>query len=216
MSRRWGKGSVGPTEPQLEITSPLQLGQQSPGQGHLEPVCGVSHGHPAPHRLTPPPTLVPWPLTLPLALLCSCLAHPLPFPDKLSWSQGFPDCSGQKQSPINIITEATLFSPQLQPIHLSGYNLPPSEQLTLKNNGHTGMCRVAIGCWAQALGERGGSMEAGQPQPPSLPLCGCACRCSRSWLGHKGPMRLACPPLCPPFGPVPLPGSFSSMLCCSP
>ncbi|KYO27544.1 carbonic anhydrase 9 [Alligator mississippiensis] len=62
--------------------------------------------------------------------------------DKLSWSQGFPDCSGQKQSPINIITEATLFSPQLQPIHLSGYNLPPSEQLTLKNNGHTVVLRL--------------------------------------------------------------------------
>ncbi|XP_059581417.1 carbonic anhydrase 9 isoform X2 [Alligator mississippiensis] len=64
------------------------------------------------------------------------------YADKLSWSQGFPDCSGQKQSPINIITEATLFSPQLQPIHLSGYNLPPSEQLTLKNNGHTVVLRL--------------------------------------------------------------------------
>ncbi|XP_025050501.1 carbonic anhydrase 9 isoform X4 [Alligator sinensis] len=82
-----------------------------------------------------------------LAQGCTHAPFSLPFPgaahghwsyaDKPAWSQGFPDCSGQKQSPINIITEATLFSPHLQPIHLSGYNLPPSEQLTLKNNGHT-------------------------------------------------------------------------------
>ncbi|XP_019373552.1 PREDICTED: carbonic anhydrase 9 [Gavialis gangeticus] len=59
-----------------------------------------------------------------------------------AWSQGFPHCSGQKQSPINIVTEAALFSPQMQPIRLSGYNLPSSEQLKLKNNGHTVMLRL--------------------------------------------------------------------------
>lgn len=42
------------------------------------------------------------------------------------------------QSPININTETTIFSPQLRPIQLSGYSLPASQMLALKNNGHTG------------------------------------------------------------------------------
>lgn len=41
------------------------------------------------------------------------------------------------QSPININTETTIFSPQLRPIQLSGYSLPASQMLALKNNGHT-------------------------------------------------------------------------------
>nr|XP_034956760.1 carbonic anhydrase 9 isoform X1 [Zootoca vivipara]XP_034956761.1 carbonic anhydrase 9 isoform X1 [Zootoca vivipara] len=41
------------------------------------------------------------------------------------------------QSPINIETRAALFSPQLEPILLPDYSLPPREMLRLQNNGHT-------------------------------------------------------------------------------
>ncbi|NXS98096.1 CAH9 anhydrase, partial [Jacana jacana] len=46
-------------------------------------------------------------------------------------------CAGNMQSPINIDTAKTIFSPQLRPIQLSGYSLPASSRLKLKNNGHT-------------------------------------------------------------------------------
>uniref|UniRef100_A0A8B9UX68 Carbonic anhydrase n=1 Tax=Anas zonorhyncha TaxID=75864 RepID=A0A8B9UX68_9AVES len=53
------------------------------------------------------------------------------------WGEHYPACSGNKQSPINIETEKTIFSPELQPIQLSGYSLPNSKKFKLKNNGHT-------------------------------------------------------------------------------
>ncbi|XP_035165174.1 carbonic anhydrase 9 isoform X1 [Oxyura jamaicensis] len=53
------------------------------------------------------------------------------------WGKHYPACSGTMQSPINIETEKTIFTPQLQPIQLSGYSLPASKKLKLKNNGHT-------------------------------------------------------------------------------
>eukprot|EP00075_Anas_platyrhynchos_P013399 XP_027302652.1 carbonic anhydrase 9-like [Anas platyrhynchos] len=56
------------------------------------------------------------------------------------WGEHYPACSGNKQSPINIETEKTIFSPELQPIQLSGYSLPNSKKFKLKNNGHTGGC----------------------------------------------------------------------------
>ncbi|NXE10321.1 CAH9 anhydrase, partial [Lophotis ruficrista] len=46
-------------------------------------------------------------------------------------------CGGHVQSPINIDTATTIFSPQLRPIQLSGYSLPANEKLRLINNGHT-------------------------------------------------------------------------------
>ncbi|NXI37426.1 CAH9 anhydrase, partial [Galbula dea] len=46
-------------------------------------------------------------------------------------------CTGTSQSPINIDTAKTIFSPQLRPIQLSGYSLPANEKLRLRNNGHT-------------------------------------------------------------------------------
>ncbi|KAF1412743.1 Carbonic anhydrase 9, partial [Spheniscus humboldti] len=46
-------------------------------------------------------------------------------------------CMGTMQSPINIDTAKTIFSPELQPIQLSGYSLPANEKLKLRNNGHT-------------------------------------------------------------------------------
>ncbi|XP_047908256.2 carbonic anhydrase 9 [Anser cygnoides] len=53
------------------------------------------------------------------------------------WGKHYLACSGTMQSPINIETEKTIFSPQLRPIQLSGYSLPASKKLKLKNNGHT-------------------------------------------------------------------------------
>ncbi|NXJ78515.1 CAH9 anhydrase, partial [Trogon melanurus] len=46
-------------------------------------------------------------------------------------------CKRTMQSPINIDTSKTIFSPQLRPIQLSGYSLPANEKLKLRNNGHT-------------------------------------------------------------------------------
>nr|XP_042702572.1 carbonic anhydrase 9 isoform X5 [Chrysemys picta bellii]XP_042702573.1 carbonic anhydrase 9 isoform X5 [Chrysemys picta bellii] len=46
------------------------------------------------------------------------------------------------QSPINIDTNSTIFSHELQPVVLAGYNLDPSERLSLMNNGHTVVLRL--------------------------------------------------------------------------
>ncbi|XP_040436506.1 carbonic anhydrase 9 isoform X1 [Falco naumanni] len=59
------------------------------------------------------------------------------YEDREHWGVGYPDCAGTMQSPINIDTAKTIFSPQLRPIQLSGYSLPASEKLKLRNNGHT-------------------------------------------------------------------------------
>ncbi|XP_050799593.1 carbonic anhydrase 9 isoform X2 [Gopherus flavomarginatus] len=64
------------------------------------------------------------------------------YADKDEWQLEFPFCGGQKQSPINIDTNSTIFSRELQPIVLAGYNLDPSEQLSLMNNGHTVVLRL--------------------------------------------------------------------------
>ncbi|XP_060136428.1 carbonic anhydrase 9 isoform X2 [Zootoca vivipara] len=59
------------------------------------------------------------------------------YADKAEWASDFPHCGGHMQSPINIETRAALFSPQLEPILLPDYSLPPREMLRLQNNGHT-------------------------------------------------------------------------------
>ncbi|KAG8131399.1 hypothetical protein E2320_017966 [Naja naja] len=59
--------------------------------------------------------------------------------DMTEWASMFPDCEGHLQSPININTTAVSFSTKLEPLLLSGYDLPPKETLPLKNNGHTGL-----------------------------------------------------------------------------
>uniref|UniRef100_A0A663N8R3 Carbonic anhydrase n=1 Tax=Athene cunicularia TaxID=194338 RepID=A0A663N8R3_ATHCN len=58
-------------------------------------------------------------------------------PDREHWGVDYLDCGGNVQSPINIDTAKTIFSPQLRPIQLSGYSLPANEKLRLRNNGHT-------------------------------------------------------------------------------
>ncbi|NXA06444.1 CAH9 anhydrase, partial [Sapayoa aenigma] len=46
-------------------------------------------------------------------------------------------CGDTMQSPINVATAQTIFSPNLRPIQLSGYSLPANEKFVLRNNGHT-------------------------------------------------------------------------------
>ncbi|KAM6034905.1 carbonic anhydrase 9-like isoform 2-T2 [Theristicus caerulescens] len=59
------------------------------------------------------------------------------YEDREHWGVDYPDCAGTMQSPINIDTARTTFSPQLRPIQLSGYSLSAKEKLKLRNNGHT-------------------------------------------------------------------------------
>ncbi|KFV65618.1 Carbonic anhydrase 9, partial [Dryobates pubescens] len=59
------------------------------------------------------------------------------YADREHWGEDFSDCAGTFQSPINIDTARTTFSPQLRPIQLSGYSLPAKQKLRLRNNGHT-------------------------------------------------------------------------------
>ncbi|XP_026540745.1 carbonic anhydrase 9 [Notechis scutatus] len=63
--------------------------------------------------------------------------HHWSYKDMPEWASMFPDCEGHLQSPININTAAISFSAKLEPLLLSGYDLPPEETLPLKNNGHT-------------------------------------------------------------------------------
>lgn len=55
------------------------------------------------------------------------------------WSRNYPYCGGTFQSPINFQPELLRFDPDLLPIQLQNYNLSSKEQLTLSNNGHSGM-----------------------------------------------------------------------------
>ncbi|KFP50865.1 Carbonic anhydrase 9, partial [Cathartes aura] len=59
------------------------------------------------------------------------------YEDREHWGVDYRDCADTVQSPINIDTAKTIFSPQLRPIQLSGYSLPAKEKLKLRNNGHT-------------------------------------------------------------------------------
>ncbi|KAM7077066.1 carbonic anhydrase 9 [Ciconia maguari] len=59
------------------------------------------------------------------------------YEEREHWGEDYPDCAGTVQSPINIDTAKTIFSPELRPIQLSGYSLPAKEKLKLRNNGHT-------------------------------------------------------------------------------
>ncbi|XP_075763534.1 carbonic anhydrase 14 [Pelodiscus sinensis] len=52
------------------------------------------------------------------------------------WSDDFPDCRGQAQSPIDIQTKAVQHDPTLQPIEPQGYRTPGDKPFTLINSGH--------------------------------------------------------------------------------
>nr|XP_025038211.1 carbonic anhydrase 14 [Pelodiscus sinensis] len=55
------------------------------------------------------------------------------------WSDDFPDCRGQAQSPIDIQTKAVQHDPTLQPIEPQGYRTPGDKPFTLINSGHAGL-----------------------------------------------------------------------------
>ncbi|KFR00030.1 Carbonic anhydrase 9, partial [Nipponia nippon] len=55
------------------------------------------------------------------------------YEDREHWGVDYQGCMGTMQSPININMAKTIFSPQLQPIQLSGYSLPANEKLKLRN-----------------------------------------------------------------------------------
>lgn len=59
------------------------------------------------------------------------------------WPKNYPYCGGAFQSPIDIKSELLRFDPTLHPIEVQNYNLSPSEQLTLGNNGHSGEYEIA-------------------------------------------------------------------------
>uniref|UniRef100_K7FMS1 Alpha-carbonic anhydrase domain-containing protein n=1 Tax=Pelodiscus sinensis TaxID=13735 RepID=K7FMS1_PELSI len=67
------------------------------------------------------------------------------------WSDDFPDCRGQAQSPIDIQTKAVQHDPTLQPIEPQGYRTPGDKPFTLINSGHAARpgegSRCAHGGW---------------------------------------------------------------------
>ncbi|XP_077202800.1 carbonic anhydrase 9 [Paroedura picta] len=112
----------------------------------------------------------PWLLALLLVLRCrasedSHAAGPPPpghgprhwsYADKAEWASDFPNCGGHMQSPIDIDTATTVFSPQLKPLKLLGYSLTPEEKLSLRNNGHT----IVLGLPANMSVSGGGFPQA--------------------------------------------------------
>ncbi|XP_055351757.1 carbonic anhydrase-like [Paramacrobiotus metropolitanus] len=54
-----------------------------------------------------------------------------------NWAKAYPDCGGQRQSPIDINTTKIHFDPRLQSVHFEAYNAYPAGALwTVTNNGH--------------------------------------------------------------------------------
>uniref|UniRef100_A0A8C0GV53 Carbonic anhydrase n=1 Tax=Chelonoidis abingdonii TaxID=106734 RepID=A0A8C0GV53_CHEAB len=56
---------------------------------------------------------------------------------KVHWSNDYPDCGGEAQSPIDIQTKSVQHDPSLLPIEPQGYRSPGDGAFTLRNNGHT-------------------------------------------------------------------------------
>ncbi|CAO2590091.1 Carbonic anhydrase 6, partial [Lemmus lemmus] len=57
-------------------------------------------------------------------------------PEESDWSKAYPDCGGQKQSPINLQSKKVKFNRFLKPLILSGYEEDGLE-FSMTNNGHT-------------------------------------------------------------------------------
>nr|XP_032646004.1 carbonic anhydrase 14 isoform X2 [Chelonoidis abingdonii] len=56
---------------------------------------------------------------------------------QVHWSNDYPDCGGEAQSPIDIQTKSVQHDPSLLPIEPQGYRSPGDGAFTLRNNGHT-------------------------------------------------------------------------------
>uniref|UniRef100_A0A8C6I107 Carbonic anhydrase 6 n=1 Tax=Mus spicilegus TaxID=10103 RepID=A0A8C6I107_MUSSI len=52
------------------------------------------------------------------------------------WSEQYPSCGGERQSPIDVKTEEVMFNPSLKPLSLVNYEKENLE-FTMTNNGHT-------------------------------------------------------------------------------
>uniref|UniRef100_A0A8C0IYT4 Carbonic anhydrase 9 n=1 Tax=Chelonoidis abingdonii TaxID=106734 RepID=A0A8C0IYT4_CHEAB len=109
------------------------------------------------------------------------------------WQLEVPFCGGQMQSPINIDTNSTNFSRELQPVVLAGYNLDPSEQLSLMNNGHTGQCQ-GLSCVGYPQEYRAMQLHLhwGSPEGPGSEHTVDGRRYDGEVKIHRGPSPLAC------------------------
>ncbi|ELW68677.1 Carbonic anhydrase 6 [Tupaia chinensis] len=56
--------------------------------------------------------------------------------DEEHWPQHYPDCGGQKQSPINLQRKKVQYNPSLKRLNLTGYDVQVGE-FPMINNGHT-------------------------------------------------------------------------------
>uniref|UniRef100_A0A2K6G203 Carbonic anhydrase n=1 Tax=Propithecus coquereli TaxID=379532 RepID=A0A2K6G203_PROCO len=56
--------------------------------------------------------------------------------DEAHWSQYYPDCGGQKQSPIDLQRRNVRYNPSLKTLNLTGYDAQVGE-FSMTNNGHT-------------------------------------------------------------------------------
>ena len=56
--------------------------------------------------------------------------------DPSRWSEQFPSCGGDRQSPINIVTSRVQPNSSLAPFHFHAYN--GTFNLTAENKGHSG------------------------------------------------------------------------------
>lgn len=54
-----------------------------------------------------------------------------------NWPKEYPDCGGQRQSPINLQTKKVKFNRSLKPLILKGYG-DDNLEFSMTNNGHTG------------------------------------------------------------------------------
>ncbi|TMS11300.1 Carbonic anhydrase 14 [Larimichthys crocea] len=58
------------------------------------------------------------------------------------WSQYFPNCGGNSQSPVDVVTTQTKYDPSLIPLTPVGYSQHGNRPFTLYNNGHTAVIEL--------------------------------------------------------------------------
>ncbi|KFQ55074.1 Carbonic anhydrase 9, partial [Pelecanus crispus] len=120
------------------------------------------------------------------------------YEDREHWGVDYKDCAGTMQSPINIDTAKTIFSPQLRPIQISGYSLPANEKLKLRNNGHTVVLELPnslaiTGGYAQQYRAVQLHLHWGSPLGPGS---------EHTVNGHRFPAEVRSPPSVLQVGPM--------------
>ncbi|XP_063029856.1 carbonic anhydrase 4 [Melospiza melodia melodia] len=53
------------------------------------------------------------------------------------WHQSYKDCTGDRQSPVNIVTRNVVYEKSLKALSFEGYDVKGSAQWDVQNNGHT-------------------------------------------------------------------------------